>query len=128
MEELAPETVGVAASFGAAGEVTFRGHGAVIDAIAAGQVLITISEVEDLKSRVGERLTAGTPGAGNKGTIGKLLAHRWGPCGTRRCGPSAVHANTPASDRAKKIVYWRRFHAVSVEEGRTPWARSRASI
>ena len=112
MEQLAPETVGVAAGFGATGEIALRGHGAVIDATAAGQVLIAVPEVEDLKSRVGERLTAGTPGAGNKGTIGKLLAHRWGPCGTRRCGPSAIHASTLSPDRVKKIVYWRRFHAV----------------
>ena len=75
MEQLAPETVGVAPGFGAAGEIALRGHGAVVDAAAAGQVLIAVSEVEDLESGIGERLTAGAPGAGDKRTIGKLLAH-----------------------------------------------------
>src|SRR5437773_2579957 len=86
VEQLAPETVGVASGFGAAGEVAVGSHGDVVEAATDGQVLIAVAEVEDLESRVGQRLTAGTPGAGNKGTIGKLLAQRRGPCGTRRCG------------------------------------------
>ena len=75
MQELAPETVGVAAGFGAAGEITLRRHGLVVEATAGGQVLVAVPEVEDLEGRIGKRLTAGAPGAGNEGTIGKLLAH-----------------------------------------------------
>ena len=53
MEQLAPETVGVAARFRAAGEVAFRGDGVVVGAAAGGQVLIAVPEVEDLEGRIG---------------------------------------------------------------------------
>ena len=101
MEQLAPETVGVAPGFGAAGEVALRGHGVVIETAAAGQVLIAVSEVEDLESRIGERLTAGAPGAGNKGTVGKLLAHP-GPARNPQTWSICDHRSTAASDRKRK--------------------------
>jgi len=53
VEQLAPKTVGVATGFGAAGEIAFRGHGGVVDAASARQVLIAVAEVEDLESRIG---------------------------------------------------------------------------
>ena len=104
MEQLAPEAVGVTAGLGAAGEVALRGHGLVIEAAAARQVLIAVSEVEDLESRIGERLTAGAPGTGNKGTIGKLLAHP-GPARNPQTWSICGHRSTAPADRAKKIVY-----------------------
>jgi len=104
MEQLAPEAVGVTAGFGAAGEVALRGHGLVIEAAAARQVLIAVSKVEDLESWIGERLTAGAPGAGNKGTIGKLLAHP-GPARNPQTWSICDHRSTTPADRTKKIVY-----------------------
>ena len=102
MEKLAPEAVGVAAGFGAAGEIVLRRHADVIETAAGGRVLIAVPEVEDLEGRIGQRLTAGAPGAGNKGTIGKLLAHRRGSRGTRRRGSSAVTlAPLPRIERRK---------------------------
>ena len=53
VKQLAPEAVGVAACFGASGEVTFRGDGVVVGAAAGGQVLIAVPEVEDLEGRIG---------------------------------------------------------------------------
>jgi len=104
MEQLTPEAVGVAAGFGAAGEVALRGHGVVIEAAAAGQVLIAVSEVEDLESGIGERLTARAPGASNKRTIGKLLAHP-GPARNPQTWSICDHRSTRSADRTKKIVY-----------------------
>jgi hypothetical protein len=127
MEQLAPEAVGVAAGFGAAGEVALRGHGLVVEAATAGQVLIAVSEVEDLESRIGKRLTAGAPGPGNKGAIGKLLAHP-GPARNPQTWSICDYRSTAPADRAKKIVYWRRFHAVSRLRRATPWARFLVSI
>ena len=104
MEQLAPQAVGVAAGFGAAGEVALRGYGVVIETATAGQVLIAVSEVEDLESRIGERLTAGAPGAADKGTIGKLLAHP-GPARNPQTWSICDHRSTRSADRTNKIVY-----------------------
>ena len=82
MEELAPETVGVAAGFRAAGEMALGGHVAVIRAVAAGGVLVAVTNIEDLKSRICQRLAAGAPSPGHGRAIGEVLAHRRGPCGT----------------------------------------------
>ncbi len=82
MEEFTPEAVRVAAGFGAPREVTFRRHGLVVRAITAGDVLVAVPDIEDLKGRVGKRLAAGAPRTGDNGTIGKVLAHRRGPHGT----------------------------------------------
>ena len=101
MEQIAPEAVGVTAGFGAAGEVALRGHGLVVETATAGQVLIAISEVEDLESRIGERLTAGAPGAGNKGTIGKLLAHP-GPARNPQTWSIYDYRSTAPSDARRK--------------------------
>jgi hypothetical protein len=53
VQQLAPETIGVAAGLGAPGEVAFRRDGVVVGASARGQVLIAVPEVEDLEGRVG---------------------------------------------------------------------------
>jgi hypothetical protein len=53
MEQLAPETVRVAARFGTAREIALGGHGLVVGAAAGRQVLIAVPEVEDLKGRIG---------------------------------------------------------------------------
>jgi len=53
VEQLAPETVGVAARFRAAREVALRRHGFVVGAATRRQVLIAVSEVEDLEGRIG---------------------------------------------------------------------------
>jgi hypothetical protein len=53
VEQLAPETVGVAACFGAAREIALGGHGLVVGAAARRQMLIAVAEVEDLKGRIG---------------------------------------------------------------------------
>lgn len=102
VEQPAPKTIGVAARFGAAGEVAIQRHAAVSRAVAAGRVLIAITYIEDLEGRIGKRLTAGTPRAGNDRTIGKVLAHDRDPHGTRRRCPSAVSlAATPGTHRRK---------------------------
>ena len=84
MKELAPEPVGVATGLGAAGQMALGGHDLVVRSLATGGVLIAVAEVENLQSRVGKRLTAGTPGTGDDGTIGQGLAHDRGQDETRR--------------------------------------------
>ena len=101
MEQLAPETVGVTPGFGAAGEVALRGHGVVIETAAGRQVLIAVPEIEDQEGRIGERLTAGAPGASNKRTIGKLLAHP-GPARNPQTWSICDHRSTAPSDRKRK--------------------------
>src|SRR5215475_9916190 len=90
VEQLAPETVGVAAGLGAARGVVLRGDGGVVEAVAARKVLVAVADVEELKGGIGERLAPGTPGAGDGGAIESLLAHRRGPRGTRRRDPSVA--------------------------------------
>ena len=84
MEELAPEPVGVATRLGAAGQVALGGHDLVVRSLATGGVLLAVAEVENLQGRVGKRLTAGTPGTGDDGTIGQVLAHDRGQDETRK--------------------------------------------
>src|SRR5262249_34648515 len=88
VEELAPEPVGVATGFGAAGQVALGGHDLIVRSLATGGVLLAVAEVENLQSRVGKRLTAGTPSTGDDGTIGQVLAHDRGQDETRRRRPS----------------------------------------
>ena len=95
VEQSAPKTIGVAARFGTAGEVAIQGHAAVVRAVAAWRVLLAITYIEDLEGRIGKRLTAGAPRAGNDRTIGKVLAHDRDPHGTRRRCPSAVSLAAP---------------------------------
>ena len=102
VEQSAPKTIGVAARFGTAGEVAIQRHAAVVRAVAAWRVLLAITDIEDLEGRIGKRLTAGAPGAGNNGTIGEVLAHRRGPHGTGRRRPSATSVTATSQDPPKK--------------------------
>ncbi len=115
MEELAPETVGVAAGLGAARQVALGGHVAVVRTLAARGVLIAVTDVEDLQGRVGKRLTAWAPGTGNDRTIGRGLAHRRGPFGTgrrRSCAATLPHStissekNIAPHNRSPRTPCW----------------------
>src|SRR5262245_7647215 len=90
MKQLAPQTVGVAPSLGAAGWMAVGRHVAIIRTVAAGRVLVAIADLENLKNRVGKRFATGTPGSGNDRTIGSLLAHRRGSHRTGRRGSSTT--------------------------------------
>jgi hypothetical protein len=104
MEELAPKAIGVAAGFGATGEMGVRGHVLVVASVASGRVLIAVAHVEDFESRIGKRLTAGTPGTSDDRTIGQVLGHDSGSFGTRRRNPSAITLTVTAGF-AEEIIH-----------------------
>ena len=76
MQDVAPAPVVVAARFGASREVRGGGHHLVVGAIAGRRVRFAPAHVENLLAGVGIGLTIGTVGAGDTGSVRKVIRHR----------------------------------------------------